>query len=363
MKLNKYILIFSLLFVSSACVKEPNKPDTPNLKSGQYVVLCEGLWGHNNSSISIIDMESQQIQNQFFEANNPDLKIGDTANDIVFKSDTAFVTVTASGSIESFSINTGKWINRLYREGSTPSKTVIINDTVAYATDDRNDSLLLKYNPKTMELVAMVPIKGKNPVGIATDGKRLFVANSGYGRYAQNEPYAGTLSVIDLETDEQTDVIEVGPNLVEVIATNMKLYLCYYNIYSKDALGGIVELNLGTLEETNRIEGFFMSMSYSEKHNRMYFIDGFPREPDLIEVPGISYIDLDKKDWEITQVIENVKPNETWYTLAVDDKTDRLLIGNAMNHSVDGKVMIFHADTLEAEYKCGVGPSEIRVLD
>ncbi len=361
MKTKIYILLVTLSLLFTACVKEPDKPDTPDLKSGQYLVLCEGLMGHNNSSISLIDIESNQIQNLYFETANGGLKIGDTANDLVFKNDTAFVTVTLSGSIESFRNTDGKWLNRLYIEGSSPNKTVIINDTVAYATDMLNDSTLIKYNPKNMEYISSVPFKGKNPVDITTDGKRLFVANSGFGIYYYNHKYAGKLSVLDLETEEQIDMIDIGTNLIEIKMTDEHIYLCYYNLYEEDAPGGIVELDLETLKETNRIEGFFRYINYSPKNNRLYFVEDIPGM-DIVKNRGVSFIDLNKSQWEVTQVIKNNKANEFWYALTVDDETNRLLVGNAMNFSVSGKVMIFRADTLEYEYQCGVNPSAIRIL-
>ena len=362
MKVKIFLKILPLILLLTACVKEPTKPYNPDLKSGDYLILCEGLLGSNNASISLLNAESKQIQNLYFETANNGLKIGDTANDLVFKNDTAYITVTASGSIESFNKTDGKWLNRLYREGSSPIKTVIINDTTAYATDLYNDSLLLKYNPKTMEYIGEVKFKGKNPEGIASDGKRLFVANTGLGEICAEEKYAGTLSVIDLATDTQTETIEIGTNLVELLIVDDKMYLCYYNLYSIDAPGGVVELNLSNLQETNRIEGFFRSICHSEKENRLYFIEDIPRM-DIVERRGVSYVNLDLDQWEATQAISNDKLGEYWYTLAIDDLADRIIVGNAMNFSVAGKVMIFNADTLEAEYKCGVSPSEIRVLN
>lgn len=357
--LSRYtILLFIVLFMT-ACIKTPNSPDNPNLTDAHTIILCEGLMGYNNASISILDLDSMAIQNNYFKQSNPNLILGDVANDIAILDGKAIVTVTGSGTIESFDINTGAWSKRIVIEGSSINKTTILNDSIAYATDLYNDSTIIQYNPTTMELLPEIAFTGKNPVEIISDGSKIFVANSGLGIYFQNHKEAGMLSIIDIATQIHEKNIYIGPNLSEILKIGDLLYLCYYNTYSADAKGGIVELRISDLTETNRIEGFFSSITYDKNSKRLYFLEGVSGM-DISDWKGVSYIDLNNAKWYSNRLIENTKENDNWYCLSIDKSKEHLLVGNAKNFMVEGGIEIFdmqgsHIKSLST----GVIPTEI----
>ncbi|MBU3677902.1 MAG: hypothetical protein FGM54_12085, partial [Chitinophagaceae bacterium] len=69
----------------NSCIKDKPNPsphhNTP-LGSGRILLLNEGAMGMNNSSLSLIDVDSLQINNSIFEQNNG-FGLGDVAQHLV----------------------------------------------------------------------------------------------------------------------------------------------------------------------------------------------------------------------------------------------------------------------------------------
>ena len=73
----------------TACSLEPADyptPSEPKADSDRLIVLCEGLWGMDNSSLSLID--NGVLTNRWFQQQNPGRHLGDTGNDILQVNDT-----------------------------------------------------------------------------------------------------------------------------------------------------------------------------------------------------------------------------------------------------------------------------------
>ena len=88
---NIYALLLWLLTGSllTACSLQPADyptPSEPKADSDRLIVLCEGLWGMDNSSLSLID--NGVLTNRWFQQQNPGRHLGDTGNDILQVNDT-----------------------------------------------------------------------------------------------------------------------------------------------------------------------------------------------------------------------------------------------------------------------------------
>ncbi len=73
----------------AACSLEPadsEPPVAPTQTDDRIVVLCQGLWGLDNSTLSYID--GGTVTNGWFKKNNPGMHLGDTGNDILQVNDT-----------------------------------------------------------------------------------------------------------------------------------------------------------------------------------------------------------------------------------------------------------------------------------
>ncbi len=356
---NKFIIFISIAFLICSCKETTNVLDNSNLDTNRRnvaFVLCEGLWGYDNSSISKINLTNLQVTNNFEKQTNPDFKIGDTANDLVIRGDTIYVVVTTSKVLELFDLRNGKLLSLIFfPENSAPRKLAFANDTIALVTDLYQDFVYV-LNLRTRRIINQIKV-GPAPEGIAVFGNKAFVVNSGFGDFRANEPKAGTLSIIDLNSYSEVNNIYIAPNPIEILVcpNTRKMYIGYYNFPSKsDSVGGIVEFDLSNFERTRQWNVPNRSIFYLSTTNEIVFISN----------KFVSVLNLDSGT--IWNLIENPNPNEIWYSVGIDEIGKKILIGNARNYTSEGEVLIYTLDknpALLAKLKIGVNPSKIVVLN
>ena len=100
----KYIGLFTVLMVCAiSCKKEEVACNDVPVESG-WLVLNEGLFQQNNSTLSYYNTSNQSVTQQtFFNVNNRGL--GDTGNDMVRYGSKIYIAVNVSGTIEVIDAN------------------------------------------------------------------------------------------------------------------------------------------------------------------------------------------------------------------------------------------------------------------
>jgi hypothetical protein len=336
-------------------INNNNNKDTS--KTNIALVLCEGLYGYDNTTVSKINLLDFSVINDFTSSENPNFRIGDTGNDIIVKGDTFFVVVTTSKAVEYFDLRDGKLLGYVKFEGNYgPRRIAFISDTLALVTDLYADCLHI-LNISSNKIVGKIQV-GPAPEFLAIYKDKAFVANSGYGDFRANEPKAGTFSVVNLKNFQEEKTISVGPNPIEVIVCDDvgSIFVSYNHLPSlwKDSVGGIVEFDLNTLERKREWKSFApRSLFWAKSEKALYFISN-----DLIK--KIEY-----NSGKLDTVLVNSKPTEVWYSLALDEYNGLLMIGNAKNYTVEGEVSIYSNKESKAfitTIKVGVNPNKILPL-
>lgn len=303
-----YVAIVLLLL--SGCVTTPEFPtesSTISGKNGAYI-LCEGLMGMDNSTITRYDESSGTVINDYYAKQNNGLRLGDTGNDMVQFGEHLFVPVTKSRAIEKIIITNGTSVGRLKLDKKEePYRIAILNDTTAYCT--LVSDYILEFNPKTMQRKG-APIKvGPGPEGIAVTESNIFVANSGYGDLRQSEPKASTISVLDQKTKTELSLISnlINVRSVQIAENGRALYAMYSNLNTPVGLkGGIVRFDSRTLQETNRWEFRSPSMpEFSQNEDSLFVADSV----------GLWVIDLAKQTKRPHLLFSKTTPKEIWYSV------------------------------------------------
>ncbi|MBI3258507.1 MAG: hypothetical protein HYZ54_03365 [Ignavibacteriae bacterium] len=350
------------------CVSTPNQPAnntnlTPTGK-GAYI-LCEGLRGNNNASLyrySFSSSSSLTVQD-YFTAANPNLHLGDVANDFINKGDTAFVAVTTSGTVEIFRISTGKWINRITLPGTNRAarEITIVNDTIGFITDFHTNSLT-RFNPATFEIIADNIAVGYAPEGIIATDKYVFTANSGFGDYAYEHPEikAHNISVIDIFSNTEIAVIPAGPDVqsLRIHPSKSKFYALYTHLpqfMKDDSLGGIVEYDAVTFSELRR-----WRMKIAKNFN--------------LSLTGDTLLFLNNDGLYILPAEGNHQPklvaksaiNEYWYGVNVCPYDGTVWICNAKGYVTNGELLILNPQNewkQERKFPVGVNPNGVIFFD
>lgn len=362
MTFHQNYLLLLILILCVSCVRTPNSPENSDFITGEngVFILCEGLWGSDNATISRFDFSNGIIINQYFRKANPELRIGDTASDLEIKGDTAFVSVSTSSTIEVFSKINGKSIGRIFLpQNSMPRDIVIINDTIGYVTLLFKNQIA-KFNPKTLTYSGETIDVGPFPEGATRLGNYLYVANSGYGDFFHYAPKAGSLSVVDINNSKEFKSIFCGKNLIEVVANAKynRIYAAYYNLPSlPDSLGGIVEIDAATHQITRHWRTRPTDITLSPSMDTLYFLQG-----NTDAISGVFFIPLNKTSAQIEQKIINKNPNSIWYSLAISPDASLVLVGNAKRFTSNGELLIFknNFDSIPIKtYPVGVNPNKI----
>lgn len=202
-----YILTGTLLL--AACSLEPDdSSDTaaPTQTADRLLVLCEGLWGADNSCIALIDHGT--LTNKWFQQHNPGQHLGDTGNDMLLVNDTLIAV----------SVNWSNIIQYIRPDGTAitatedlPNNRCLATDGVRYlyCTSYASGGYVAKIDLITKRIVATCSV-GREPEGIAYYDGRLYVCNTGGYANQTGTAYEKTVSVVDAQTMRELKRIDTG---------------------------------------------------------------------------------------------------------------------------------------------------------
>lgn len=199
------------VWLLAACSLEPadEKPtdSKPTANADRLLILCEGLWGMNNASLSLLD--HGVLTNHWFRQQNPGERLGDTANDILQVNDTLIA----------ISVNWSNIVQYIRPDGTAIAATENIPNNRRMATDHRgylyvtsyaDHGYVAKIDLRTKLVVDTCHV-GYEPEGIACYDGRLYVANTGgYSTQTQDHGYEQTISVVDAQTMRELRRIDTG---------------------------------------------------------------------------------------------------------------------------------------------------------
>ena len=201
-----YIAAALLLASCSMESAEYGHDDEPTRSADRLLVLCEGLWGMDNSCIALVD--SGRVTDKWFQQNNPGQHLGDTGNDIIMVNDTLIAV----------SVNWSNIIQYIRPDGRAIAATEDIPNNRRLATDGSryiyctsyaDGGYVAKIDIATKAIVDTCHV-GREPEGIAYYDGRLFVANTGGYAFQEKLPYEQTISVVDAATMRELRRIDTG---------------------------------------------------------------------------------------------------------------------------------------------------------
>lgn len=339
------LLIISLLVIGSwGCVQTPSEPtnnrpvnlDTlsiPFPESGA-MVLCEGLWNYSNSDIYLYDYSTNNLSESYFLTATGSY-LGDIVSDIAMTQNRMIFTATGTKQLILIDHNTPAILHKLdipYKRAA-PRSIAILGDTYYY-TDLYRDEVRFGSFSDSLVLPEMKYETGAAPEDIIAYNGKLFIANSGFGDYRQEDKNAGTLQIIDIATG-QSDYVYIGPNLVKLELDTIDNYIaCGYlntptGVHNGEP-GGIVFVDLTTHEVKQKMQmQDFTDVQLSQKDGRIYYLtkEGVYTMPDIYSRA-------------LPQLILENNTKDIWYSLSYNEQMQELWIGNARNYQSDGEIIV-----------------------
>lgn len=372
------IVLIVLVTTFSSCIKDPTVPRISDFIAGNNgaMVLCEGLMGTDNATITRIDFETGSYSNNYFSESNNGQKLGSIGNDLVIQDSIGFAVVSASGTIEAFSMENGKSLGRIkFPNYVMPRKMCIVNDTLAFATAyiqfSDQDFFVYKFNPQNLiqsqeNLEQNKVLVGSHPEGITFTSGKLFVVNSGYGAYFLDAPNASTITVIDIATFSVINTFKTGTNPNRIYSKNNKIYVVCWGIAGQKEQypSEIIEYDANSLQELRRWITEVYDICLDGNGDNLYYLNSsLGLSGTENNSAGINLIALNEANAQPKQIIANTKNLEIWTSLAINEYKNELWVGNSFRFSTDGEIIIFDLKnpTLSINsIKTGLIPSTIR---
>lgn len=219
MKLYNKILLFSALIFLASCNDMHDVERTislpENQKTGKMLILSEGLFQMNNSSLAFYDFETKELNINYFKFKNK-RGLGDTANDMMLYGSKIYIAVNVSSQIEVIDANTGVSVKQIpafdEQKRARQPRYLTQKDGKVYVTCF--DGNLLRIDTASLQIDGMVKC-GRNPEGLCIANEKIYVANSGG---LDNPNYDNTVSVVDVKTFKELKKITVAPNPYKIYA-------------------------------------------------------------------------------------------------------------------------------------------------
>lgn len=344
----RILFIALTLFLYSSCVKKPLFPDENTISTNQYhgiLILNEGLWQQNNSTLTFYNPISHEVKkNVFYMVNNQIL--GDTANDILKIADTLFIVVSTSNTIYKLDAKTLKISQTLIiPDGGDLRKMVYVNPQKAYISALTGQKVWI-INPSKMQVLNSFAISFPEEMKLIQN--KLYITQSNYPPNFKNK----NLIVWDILTDTKIKEIELPiENATHLAIDNAQnLWIsCTGDYVNPDA--ALCKINTNTdLIEMN------IPLSNSPTHVRVlqdtiYLMNDIGI---LRYYQGLTTPQLWIKKETFTQF------GEVFYNLYFDETLQKWFITTSKQFIYDGDVLILDRKAnLEHRFTSGLNPSVI----
>lgn len=347
---NLYFGVISLLFLFSSCTNDEDFPPL-EIPLGAYdngvLILNQGGFGNGNASVSYLSNDLNTFQNNIFSVVNPSITLGDTAQDIGFYLNNAYIVVNGSNKIEVVNRFTMKHVTTI-DSGLNNPRYIVFSRGKGYVTNWGNGSsnfddyvAVINLNTNTVsETIAIA--EGPERMAVAND--KIYVAHAGgFG-------FGNSVSVIDA-IDYSVTSITVGdvPNSLEVNNGTLFVLCGGKPSWTGSETGG-------KLSKINLTNNSVSSIDFSATSH-----------PSNIEIDGSSMFYTIDSDVYKTTVSATTLPTASLFSTTTQGvygiysfavKNDKIYVGDAADYSSDGKVHIYSTSgVLKTTKTVGVIPA------
>lgn len=235
MKKNYLFLALLCALVTTTVFTSCNDDDNDSWQKGSHIdipkyrafVLCEGIYGMNDSRLTFVDPAQDTIyQHDVFETQNG-MKLGDTANDIICYDGDIYIIM--NGSEVLYRLNGSGVLqaqfNDFNADGLGSPRYIAATEGKLYVTC--YGGYVARFDAKTLALEAKVKVDA-NPEEIEIVGTKAYCVCSGWG-------YGNTICSIEILPSLKESVsIETVPNPAGLKYSDGNMYVLSAGTYNED---------------------------------------------------------------------------------------------------------------------------------
>ncbi len=358
MKKEKLIIFCGIILWLVSCRETPTIPTDSHLTFPQGLyILNEGNMGSNKATIDFYDIAADSITRDIYPTVNPNVvkELGDVGNDIAIYGSKMYIIINASGKVEI----TDKQCRRITQVNIPNCRSLCFNGDYAYVTSYAGPIDYSNPNYKQRGYVAKLDtatlaitdtcLVGFQPNSITTDGKYLYVTNSG-GYMAPN--YDSTLSVISLASFKEEKRITIAENLDAVIydSVNNALFITSLGNYS-DIRAMLYRLDLQSGK--SQALGFAATKLFLNENKLYYYSSDYNSTTEY----GILNTETLQRE---SLILSGKSDIRTPYCLFIEKASGDIYITDARDYVTPGVLYRYKNDgTLISRHRTGDIPGHI----
>lgn len=347
----KYFLLLAVSLLLLSCKKDKNQDaSAPSVLTDGFLVLNEGLFQHNNSTLTWMPADGQNAIANFFEQ-KANRSLGDTGNDMQRYGNKIYVIVNVSSTIEVLNASTGSSISQIsMMNGATPKQPRYIAFHGSKAYVSCYDGFVDVIDTASLQIEQRIPV-GANPEQLVVSNNKLFVANSGGLNFPNID---STVSIISLSSHTELTRVTVGPNPGKICTDqNGKVYVISRGDY------GAIPAKLHRIDPTTNMK----TASYSFAVD-----DVVPYSNGLLIIrtdTGIKGYQFDTQSEQCaTAAAIEFTGITTYYGTKYRNTNASWYVFDANGYTMNGFVKQFNqSGTLLNTYSVGLNPNNILFYD
>ena len=340
------ILLSVFLFLFWGCESSTETPPIVELNKA-VIVVNEGGYTQNNSSISTYSLEDKTVQNDVYYNANAKKNLGASANDMVIVGDKGFIAVTVSNKIHVVKVSDLTSVDSIdFKPYGGPAK-IVISGTYGYVTT--LNSMLVKFDISSFSVIDTMSV-GFKPEGIAISDEKIFIANSGYG--------AGTtVTVVDEGTFKIVKSITVRINPTNVVSDGNDVFVVSTGTYTfngGDGIGMVTKIDASSM-------AILDTLLIGNNPGRLAL--GNDKELYVINGDGIVHVAGATMSIIKETLVSGGDVNNIYFTVnavGYDRDADLLYLGNPKDYQQNGEVAIFNSSGIEeGRFDVGISPRAV----
>ncbi len=344
----KKTLIYTLIllpFFFNGCVKNDVVQPVPETSKGA-VIVNEGLFGQNNSTITYFDFQTGNVSQEVYSAANNGGNLGDTGNDMEIFGGKGYIVVSVSQKVEVINMKDFTSAGMVdFSNYGQPREIAIASENKAFVTT--YDDIVVEFDPTTLSVVDTFAA-GSKPEGIVYAAGKIFVANSGWGT-------GETVSIIDISNGNDVSEVKTGVNPRVLLTDDNYVYaVCSDNFYAPTGREGVYKIDAknSTLVDSLIIDGGPGDAAISGD-GPMFVING----------NGVVLVDLTTFAVANENFISAGAVNSLGfgiYSIGYDSQNETLYLGNPKDYTQNGEVVAFDLSGAETNrFAAGINPGTI----
>jgi hypothetical protein len=210
--------IISIILVLLFSCKKPtlNQDEVPTTITNSFLVLNEGLFQHNNSTLTYFNWNTHQQHDNIFEAKNG-WGMGDTGNDMGIYGEKLFIVMNNSHVVHVLNRHSGRLLEQIHLHengiGASPRNLAFFQGKVYVSAFN---GYLYKIDTTSLHVENKIQL-GTNPDQMCVVQNELWVSNSG-GLTTVGD---STVSIVDLSSFTEIQKVVVGLNPGSLVYDDM----------------------------------------------------------------------------------------------------------------------------------------------